>query len=47
MNNKEFTHIHVVEAKARKTTTQESVEVSHQAFKEALAMWCNKTQSDD
>jgi hypothetical protein len=37
----------VVKGKARKPTTQGSIEVSHKAFKEALVTWCNKTGSDD
>jgi hypothetical protein len=45
--NKEFPHIHVVKGKPRKPTTQGSVEVSHKAFKEALAVWCNETGSQD
>jgi hypothetical protein len=36
-----------VKGKARKPSTQGSVEVSHKAFKEALVRWCNNTQSDD
>jgi hypothetical protein len=45
--NKEFPHIHVVKGKARKLTTQGSIEVSHKAFKEALVTWCNNTRSND
>jgi hypothetical protein len=30
--NKEFPHVHVVKGKARKPTTQGSVEVSHKAI---------------
>ncbi len=45
--NKEFPHIHVVKGKARKLTTQGSIEVSHKAFKEALVTWCNNTGSND
>ena len=45
--NQEFPHIHVVKGKARKPTTQGSVEVSHKAFKEALVTWCNKTGNPD
>jgi len=37
----------VVKGKPRKPTTQGSVEVSHKAFKEALAVWCNQTGSQD
>jgi hypothetical protein len=44
---KEFPHIHVVKGKARKLSTQGSVEVSHKAFKEALVTWYNRTQSYD
>jgi hypothetical protein len=45
--NKEFPHIHVVKGKARKPTTQGSIEVSHKAFKEALVTWCNNTGLND
>ncbi len=45
--NKEFPHIHVVKGKARKLTTQGSIEVSHKAFKEALVTCCNNTGSND
>jgi hypothetical protein len=45
--NKEFPHIHVVKGKARKPTTQGSVEVSQKAFMEALVTWRNNSQSND
>ena len=45
--NEEFPWMHIVKGKARKPSTQGSIEVSHRAFKAALVKWLDKKGSPD
>ena len=45
--NEVFPWMHIVRGRARKPSTQGSIEVSHKAFKAALVKWLDQKQFDN
>ena len=45
--NEVFPWMHIVRGRARKPSTQGSIEVSHNAFKAALVKWLDQKQSNN
>ncbi len=45
--NEVFPWMHIVRGRARKPSTQGSIEVSHKAFKAALVKWLDQKQFEE